>query len=52
MPICSIDRERAYGVQPMASLLFDKIGAAGTLMVSCAEHNGLITAGGFVAKIG
>ncbi len=32
------------------SLFFDKIGAAGTLMVSCAEHNGFITAGGFVAK--
>lgn len=44
MPIYSVDRERESGIPAAARSLFDRIGAADEVLVSFAEHNGLVTA--------
>ncbi|WP_424933031.1 NADPH-dependent FMN reductase [Amaricoccus macauensis] len=44
MPIYSIDREQETGIPAAARDLFAKIGAADGIIVSFAEHNGLVTA--------
>ncbi len=44
MPIYSVERERKNGIPNAAQTFFDKIGAADTIFISYAEHNGTYTA--------
>lgn len=43
MPIFSIERERDSGIPAPAQDFFARIGAAETVLVSFAEHNGFVT---------
>ena len=44
MPIYSVEREINDGIPESAQIFFDKIGAADTIFISYAEHNGTYTA--------
>ncbi|MEM6651755.1 MAG: NAD(P)H-dependent oxidoreductase [Pseudomonadota bacterium] len=44
MPVYAIDRQMDTGIHPHAQKFFQHIGAADAIIVSFAEHNGLMTA--------
>lgn len=44
MPFHSIDREQDGGIPAPAQAFYDKIASADAVLVSCADHNGFVTA--------
>lgn len=40
LPIYSVDKEKEYGIHPLAQEFYNKLGSADLIIISFAEHNG------------